>query len=88
MYFGHAQAIRLKKLGPDHVDVAIVYNNSGSVQRKLGNLEQAKEFFDRALAIYLKRLGPEHSLVSTVQRNLAKVQQLESANRFPTHGRK
>ena len=49
----------LKKLGPEHVDVAASYNNLGVVHRQLGDLNQAKDYHDRALAILLKKLGPE-----------------------------
>ena len=56
----HALAIRLKKLGPDHLDVATCYSNLGHVHRALGNLEQAKENHDRALTIRLNKLGPDH----------------------------
>ena len=37
-----ALAIRLKKLGPEHVDVASSYSHLGSVHKKLGDLSQAK----------------------------------------------
>ena len=42
--YERALTIRLKKLDPDHLDVA------------LGDLEQAKENYERALTIYLKKL--------------------------------
>ena len=43
-YHDRALAIRLKKLGPDHVDVAKSYSNQGIVHYKLGDLSQAKDF--------------------------------------------
>ncbi|KAJ7383706.1 hypothetical protein OS493_026236 [Desmophyllum pertusum] len=55
-----ALAIRLEKLGPEHVDVASTYNKLGTVHSDLGNLGQPKECHDRALAIRLEKLGPEH----------------------------
>ena len=60
-----ALAILLKKLGPDHVDVANSYNNLGTVHYHLGDLQQAKELHDRALAIRLKKLGPDHVHVAS-----------------------
>ena len=38
--------------------VARTCNNLGYVQRDLGNLQQAKEYWKRALDIQLKRLDP------------------------------
>ena len=36
-------ASRLKKLGPDHVDVTTTYNDLGLVYRDLGDLQEAAE---------------------------------------------
>ena len=58
--------IRLKKLGAGHGDVASTYNCLGIVHRHLGELEQAKEYYDRALAIRLKKLDPDHVDVAIV----------------------
>ena len=55
-YHDRALAIRLKKLGPEHVDVANSYINLGSVHKKLGDLSQVKDYHDRALAVRLKKL--------------------------------
>ena len=41
-YHYRALAIRLKKLGPEHLDVASSYSHLGSVHKKLGDLGQAK----------------------------------------------
>ena len=40
----HARAldIRLKQLGPEHVDVATSYNNLGIVYRNLGDCQQER----------------------------------------------
>ena len=64
-YQDRALAIRLKKLGPDHTDVATTYSRSGVIHQQLGDLKQAKEYQDRALAIRLKKLGPDHTDVAT-----------------------
>ena len=50
-----AFAIRLKKLGPKHVDVAESYNNLGALHRDLGDLQQAKECHNRELTIRVKK---------------------------------
>ena len=52
--------IRLKQLGPDHVNVAASYNNLGTVYNNLCDFQRAKGNHTRALDICLKQLGPEH----------------------------
>ena len=66
-------AVRLKKFGSEHVDVATVYHNLGAIYQGLSDLEQAKEYYGCALAIRLKTLGPEHVDVSTSYNNLGAV---------------
>ena len=53
----HASAlnIRLKQLGPDHVDVAASYDNLGTVYSDLGDFQQAKDNHTRALDIRQKQ---------------------------------
>ena len=41
-YHDRALAIRLKTLGPEHLDVASSYSHLGSVHEKLCDLSQAK----------------------------------------------
>ena len=60
-----------KKLGPDHLDVATCYDGLGSVHHALGDLEQAKEYYERALAIRRKKLSPDHVDVGRIYNNLA-----------------
>ena len=60
----------MKKLGPEHVDVAASYNNLGIVYRNLGDFQQAQDSHARALDIRLKQLGPEHVDVATSYNNL------------------
>jgi len=72
-YHERALAIRLQKLGPDHVDVASSYNNLANVLSDLGDLKQVKEYHERALAIQLQKLGPHHVDVATSYNNLATV---------------
>ena len=69
-YYDHAQAIQLKNLGPDHIDVAATYNNLGTVHRRLSEFVPSKQCHDRALAILLEKLGPEHADVATTYNHL------------------
>ena len=71
--YNHALTIGMKKLGPEHVDLAESYNNLGSVHYGLGDLQQSKECHDRALTIRLKKLEPEHLDVATSYKDLSYV---------------
>ena len=85
-YFAHSLALKLEKLGPEHVDVARSYNNLALIYKHLGDLEQAKEYQQRALKITLDKLGPEHVDVATSYNNLASIYQdlgdLEQAKEY------
>ena len=35
----------LKKLAPEHINVARIYSNLGAVQRDVGDLQQAEEHY-------------------------------------------
>ena len=50
-YHQRALEIRIKVLGPNHIDVATSYNNLGLVNEAMGELEQAKHYYQRALEI-------------------------------------
>ena len=69
-YHERALTIYLKKLHPDHLNVATCCNNLGTVHRHLGDLEQAKEYYERALTIRLKKLDPDHLNVAICYNNL------------------
>ncbi|CAH3136870.1 unnamed protein product, partial [Pocillopora meandrina] len=62
--------IQMKKLGPEHVDVASSYNNLGTLHKALGDTDEAKDCYKRALDIRLKKLGPEHVDVASSYNNL------------------
>ncbi|XP_066030799.1 uncharacterized protein [Pocillopora verrucosa] len=62
--------IQMKKLGPEHVDVASSYNNLGTLHSDLGDTDEAKDCFKRALEIQMKQLGPEHVHVANSYNNL------------------
>ena len=72
-FYERALIIRLKKLDPGHLDVAISYNNLVNVHSDLGDLEQAKEYYERALTFRLKKLDPDHLNVATCYNNLGNV---------------
>ena len=57
-YHEHSLAVKMNKVGPEHANVAASYWKLGFFHQALGDLEQAKEYYDRALTIQLKRLGP------------------------------
>ena len=61
-YYRKALAVSLKTLGPDHPDVATVYNNLGIACSYKGEYGRTVEYFQKALAIRLKTLGPVESL--------------------------
>ena len=47
-------SIRLKKLGDDHPDVAMAYNNIAIVYRNQGKSKEAVQMYKKALSIILK----------------------------------
>ena len=73
-YYERALSVRLKKLGPDHVDVARTYHIMGSLHLDLGDHQQAKEYYERALSKQLNKLGPDHVDVARTSRLLGDVQ--------------
>ena len=74
-YSEYSLTIKLKELGPKHVDVATSYTNLASISQNLGDFEQAKEYQQRALDIELDKLGPENVNVATSYSNLALIYQ-------------
>ena len=69
-YYERALLIQLKKLGPDHVEVARTYHNMGTLHRDLGDYQQAKEYYERALSMQLNKLGSDHVNVACTYHNL------------------
>jgi len=49
------------------------YFDLGTVHEDLGDLKQAKQYYERALTICLQKLGPDHVDVATCQNNLGTV---------------
>ena len=54
----------------DHPNVAIRLNNLGSVLKALGELAQARSYYEGALEVFRERLGDDHPNTQTVRGNL------------------
>ena len=86
-YFSQALEF-VKRQTEDYIDEdeALCYTCLGSVHKDLGDLEQAKQYFERALTIYLKKLGPDHLDVAMCHNNLGTVHRvlgdLEQAKQY------
>ena len=72
-YYKKALAIREKKLGKEHPDVATSYNNIGFVYSKQGNDDKALEYHNKSLAIREKVFGKEHPDVAISYSNIGAV---------------
>ena len=59
---------------PDHLEEAAINHNMGSLQKDLGDHQQAKEYYERALSIQLKKLGPDHVDVAVTYHNMGTLQ--------------
>ena len=69
-YFEQALAIRRKKLGEEHPDIAQNLNNMGFLLQAMGDLEGARPYYEQALAILCKKLGEEHPETAIVRGNI------------------
>ena len=76
-YYQKALKIDLKKLGPEHPNVAIRYNNLGLAYGRKGDFDSAIECYQKALKISLKRLGKNHPYTKIFQKNLNSAKQKE-----------
>ncbi|MBE2225044.1 MAG: tetratricopeptide repeat protein [Anaerolineae bacterium] len=54
----------------DHLLYAASLNTLGALLQAMGNLSEARPFFERALSIYEKALGPDHPDTATSLNNL------------------
>ncbi|XP_068687776.1 uncharacterized protein [Montipora foliosa] len=72
-YYERALAIRIEKLGSQHIDVTSSYNNIATVLHNQGDLQQAKEYLERALAIRIEKLESRHINVASSYNNIATV---------------
>ena len=57
-------------LGPEHPDVAAIYNNLGLAYNQKGEYDKAVEYYEKSLALKLKALGAEHPSVGTTYFNM------------------
>ena len=73
-YFGLALGFAQCNVEYNGKYAADCYCNLGEVQRRLGELEKAKEYHERALTISLEKCDPEHIDVAMHYNNLALVQ--------------
>ena len=48
-FYAASLEIRVKLRGSNHIFVAMSYNNLGSVHKDLGDLQQAKQYYEKAL---------------------------------------
>ena len=73
--YNYALSIRLKELGPEHVDVAISCNNLSRVHHNQGNLSKARHCYNCSRTIFLKKLGlqVDHVRMATSYSNLCQV---------------
>ena len=85
-YYKRALSIKLNKLGPNHVDVAITYHKMGNLHEDLGEHQQAKEYYERALSIQLNRLGQDHVDVACTYHLLGDMQRVLDAQQLLANG--
>jgi tetratricopeptide (TPR) repeat protein len=69
-YYEKDLAISIKKLGAEHPDVGMSYNNIAFAYYNKGDKEKAMGYYEKSLAIYLKALGAEHPDVGTIYNNI------------------
>jgi tetratricopeptide (TPR) repeat protein/predicted Ser/Thr protein kinase len=68
----HERALALleQALGPEHPDLAPIFNNLGNVGYATHDFEASKLQFERALALRERTLGPDHPDVASSSNNL------------------
>jgi len=65
-----------RALGPDHVELAVVYHNLGGVYADLGRHDEARAAAQRGLEIRERSLGPEHPSVASSYHMLGRIDYL------------
>lgn len=71
IFYNRAIRVMSRQLGPDHTDVATVYNNLGNVWLYRKDYGRASQNYEHALTIQLKTLGQDHPNTIVFQKNLA-----------------
>ncbi|XP_046849824.1 uncharacterized protein LOC124443376 isoform X2 [Xenia sp. Carnegie-2017] len=69
-FYEGAIEIQMKTFGPDHVNIATMYSNLGSVYSDMGEYEKAKDFYERATKIQTKAFGPDCVNIAATCNNL------------------
>ena len=70
-HYNRAMAIRVKELGPDHLDVADIHNDLAYLYMRMERYKEAESHYNRAMAIRVKELGPDHLDVADIHNDLA-----------------
>jgi tetratricopeptide (TPR) repeat protein len=73
-YLQRALELRIRAVGPRHVDTAVTVSNMGDVHRQLGNPGRALEYNLWALGIREDALGPGHKVTVDTRYNVALLQ--------------
>jgi tetratricopeptide (TPR) repeat protein len=68
-----ALAIGEKRLGPDHLTVAICLNNLAGLLQATNRHAEAEPLYGRALTIFEKSFGPDHPYIAAGLNNLAEL---------------
>ncbi|CAF4226961.1 unnamed protein product [Rotaria sordida] len=71
--FQRSLEIRKIALPPNHPDLAVSYNNIGSVYEDTGEYSKALQYYEKAQDIWKKSLPPTHSCIALVKRNIENV---------------
>ncbi|MCH7501595.1 MAG: tetratricopeptide repeat protein [Nitrospinae bacterium] len=69
-FYERALAIDLETHGPEHPNVATLWNNLGSAWHEKNDYDQSIVYLEKALASDLKTLGPDHPSVARDWNNL------------------
>jgi CHAT domain-containing protein/Tfp pilus assembly protein PilF len=72
-FFKRSLEIREKKLGPDHLDVALSLNSLALVYKATGRYAEAEPLYNRSLEIRESKLGKDHPAVAVSLNNLAEL---------------
>jgi len=68
--YRHVLAIKEELCGPEHPELALVYNSLGTVLYQEHRIDEAVDTFRRALAIAETRYPPAHPTTVGIRRNL------------------
>ncbi|CAF0898279.1 unnamed protein product [Adineta steineri] len=72
-FYKQSLAIYQKTLPPNHLSLAISYNNIGIVHKKMGNYSKTLSFYEKALDIRQQSLPPYHPDLAMSYNNIGNV---------------